>query len=45
MDQGIIEKLKRIYKKQILRRRLLLVDSEEKVISFYKNFNCVLYAS
>lgn len=38
MDQGIIEKLKRIYRKQIL-RRLLLADSEENVISFYKNLN------
>jgi len=30
MDQGIIEKLKRIYRKQIL-RRLLLTDSEKNV--------------
>lgn len=38
MDQGIIEKLKRIYRKQIL-RHLLLTNNEENVISFYQNLN------
>ncbi|XP_060845567.1 jerky protein homolog-like [Rhopalosiphum padi] len=38
MDQGVIEKLKRIYRKQIL-RHLLLADSVKNVASFYNNFN------
>jgi hypothetical protein len=38
IDQGVIEKLKRTYRKQIL-RRLLLTDSEEYVIHFYRNLN------
>lgn len=38
IDQGIIKKLKRIYRKQIL-WRLLLADSEDNFISFYKHFN------
>lgn len=38
IDQWVIEKLKWIYRKQIL-RRLLLTDSEENVINFYRNLN------
>ncbi|KAL4085384.1 hypothetical protein QTP88_027243 [Uroleucon formosanum] len=37
MDQGIIVKLKRTYRKQILRR--LLLTNEENVINFYRNLN------
>lgn len=38
MDQGVIEKLKRMYKKAVL-RRLLLADDEESVISLSKKLN------
>lgn len=38
MDQGVIEKLKRLYRKQLL-RRLLAADDEENMISFSKKIN------
>lgn len=39
MDQGVIEKLKRMYRKQVLRRLLLAEDNEESVIQFAKKLN------
>ena len=39
MDQGVIEKLKRIYKKQVLRRLLLADNDEESVVAFSKKLN------
>ena len=40
MDQGVIEKLKRLYRKQVL-RRLLLVENEsnDNVVNFSKTIN------
>ena len=40
MDQGIIEKLKRLYRKLVL-RRLLLVENEgnDSVVNFSKTIN------
>lgn len=37
MDQGVIEKMKRIYRKQMLRRLLLAERDEESVLQFVKN--------
>ncbi|GFY31834.1 HTH CENPB-type domain-containing protein [Trichonephila clavipes] len=34
MDQGVIEKLKRIYRKQVLRRLFLAENDEEKCFCF-----------
>ncbi|KAG8245417.1 hypothetical protein J6590_108198 [Homalodisca vitripennis] len=39
MDQGVIEKLKRMYKKQVLRRLLLADANEESVVQFAKKLN------
>lgn len=39
MDQGVIEKVKRMYRKQVLRRLLLAEDNEESVIQFSKKLN------
>jgi hypothetical protein len=39
MDQAIIEKMKRIYRKQLLRRLLLAERDEDSVISFIKKIN------
>ncbi|GFY31676.1 jerky protein homolog-like [Trichonephila clavipes] len=39
MDQGVIEKLKRIYKKQVLRRLLLAENDEESVAAFAEKLN------
>ena len=40
MDQGLIEKLKRLYRKQVL-RRLLLVENKgnDNVVNFSKTIN------
>ncbi|GFW97018.1 hypothetical protein TNCV_4802311 [Trichonephila clavipes] len=38
-DQGVIEKLKRIYRKQILRRLLLAENDEERVAAFAEKLN------
>ncbi|GFV82259.1 uncharacterized protein TNCV_2791571 [Trichonephila clavipes] len=39
MDQGIIERLKRIYMKQVLRRLFLTEYEKESVADFAKTFN------
>ncbi|GFX81502.1 jerky-like protein [Trichonephila clavipes] len=39
VDQGIIEKLKRIYRKQVLRRLLLAENNKESVASFAEKLN------
>jgi hypothetical protein len=39
MDQGVIVKLKRMYRKQVLRRHLLAEDNEESVVQFSKKLN------
>ncbi|KAK9751462.1 DDE superfamily endonuclease [Popillia japonica] len=39
MDQGVIEKMKRSYRKQLLRRLLLAEKEEENVIQFVKKVN------
>ncbi|GFY00601.1 DDE-1 domain-containing protein [Trichonephila clavipes] len=39
MDQGVIEKLKRIYRKQVLRRLLMAEKDEESVASFTEKLN------
>ena len=39
MDQGVIEKLKRLYKKQILRRLLQVENDQESVVAFSKLLN------
>ncbi|XP_028147821.1 jerky protein homolog-like [Diabrotica virgifera virgifera] len=39
MDQGVIEKMKRSYRKQLLRRLLLAEKDEESVIEFVKKVN------
>ena len=39
MDQGVIEKLKRLYKKQFLWRLLLADDDQESVVAFSKKLN------
>ncbi|GFU11983.1 hypothetical protein TNCV_3265751 [Trichonephila clavipes] len=39
MDQGVIEKLKRINRKQVLRRLLLAENDEESVAAFSEKFN------
>jgi len=39
MDQGVIEKMKRSYRKQLLRRLLLAEKDEESVIEFIKKVN------
>lgn len=39
MDQGVIEKLKMMYKKEVLRRLLLAENNEEGVIAFSKKLN------
>lgn len=39
MDQGVIEKLKRMYRKQMLRRLLLAEDNAESVVQFSKKLN------
>lgn len=39
MDQGVIEKLKRMYRKQMLRRLLLAEDDAESVVEFSKKLN------
>jgi len=36
MDQGVIEKFKRMYRKQMLRRLLLNEGTEESVVAFSK---------
>lgn len=38
MDEGVIEKLERIYKKEVL-FRLLLKDDEGSMITFSKEFS------
>ncbi|GFS32079.1 tigger transposable element-derived protein 7 [Trichonephila inaurata madagascariensis] len=38
-DQGVIEKLKRIYRKQVLRRLLLAKNYEKSVAAFAENLN------
>ena len=39
MDQGVIEKMKRMYRKEMLRKLLMLDESEESVLSARKKFN------
>ncbi|KAK0062605.1 jerky protein, partial [Biomphalaria pfeifferi] len=39
MDQGVIEKLKRIYRKQVLRRLFLAENDKESVVAFAKKLN------
>jgi len=39
MDQGVIEKFKRMYRKQMLRRLLLNEGTEESVVTFSKLLN------
>ncbi|XP_053969096.1 jerky protein homolog-like [Anastrepha ludens] len=39
MDQGIIECLKRLYKKQLLRKLLLADENEEGTLIYHKNIN------
>ena len=39
MDQGVIEKLKRLYKKQFLQHLLLADDDQESVVAFSKKLN------
>lgn len=39
MDQGLIEKIKRIYRKQLLRRLLLAEKDEESVVQFITKLN------
>ncbi|GFW63024.1 jerky protein homolog-like [Trichonephila clavipes] len=39
MDQGVIEKLKRIYRKQFLRRLLLAENGEKGIAAFAKKLN------
>lgn len=39
MDQGVIEKMKRVYRKQVLRRLLLAESNEESVADFAKSLN------
>jgi len=39
MDQGVIEKFKRMYRKQMLRRLLLNESTEESVVAFSKLLN------
>ncbi|GFV99532.1 DDE-1 domain-containing protein [Trichonephila clavipes] len=39
MNQDVIEKLKRIYRKQVLRRLLLAENDEESVSAFVEKLN------
>lgn len=39
MDQGIIECMKRLYKKQLLRKLLLADENEEGTLIYHKNIN------
>ena len=39
MDQGVIEKIKRMYRKEMLRKLLILDESEEGVLSACEKFN------
>ena len=39
MDQGVIEKMKRMYRKEMQRKLLILDESEEGVLSACKKFN------
>ncbi|GFU62110.1 jerky protein homolog-like [Trichonephila clavipes] len=39
MDQGVIEKLKRIYRKQVLQTSLLAENDEESVVAFAEKLN------
>ena len=39
MDQGVIEKMKRMYRKEMLRKLLILDESEKGVLSACKKFN------
>lgn len=39
MDQGVIEKLKKLYKKQVLRRLLLSENDCESVVAFAKKLH------
>ena len=39
MDQGVIEKMKRVYRKRMLRRLLLAERDEESVLQFVKNLS------
>ena len=39
MDQDVIEKMKRMYRKEMLRKLLILDESEEGVLSACKKFN------
>ncbi|GFV83930.1 hypothetical protein TNCV_1479321 [Trichonephila clavipes] len=39
MDQGVMEKIKRIYRKQVLPRLLLAENDEESVATFAEKLN------
>ena len=39
MDQGVMEKMKRRYRKEMLRKLLILDESEEGILSACKKFN------
>ena len=39
IDQGVIKKMKRMYRKEMLRKLLILDKSEEGVLSACKKFN------
>lgn len=39
MDQGLIECMKRLYRKQLLRKLLLTDEDEESVIAYHKRID------